>query len=448
MVKNIVPRHSKSRIGMGLPLESQADLNIVIIGGGVSGAATLACLFSRRGELSGYRPHIHLIDPRGFDGTGIAYSPPRDKPSEIMDAWRGLRITVRGERMLGRNAPQQGFDFARWIQSRSEGYSARDYVPRYLFGEFMRDTTINLIKQMRAESFQITEHKQRVTAIQEKGKDLPFTLTVNCTDNVTIPRADYIFIGLGPQRKFDLSEHLKGHFGYYPTPYNMPYDGGFAQKNKADYKLVLYGGYATILDAIVIAEKLGYKDQYTIISGAANKLRGMPADEMPNHEQFCSLRDGNGNRFKFIFGYVNENGIIFDLDQRVFSIPFWNGKVTTKPQARITAANIVNCSLWEKTLERSQGYGKKCVAVSCHRTDQFANELLERMRKQRMITLSSAGVFANHPSLALVGDPALFTAGTAEAWKAQHCWNSAEEAVARFSRQLKRDSFRFAMAPR
>lgn len=96
---------------------------VVIIGGGFSGTMTAAQLLRRTTQC-----RIVLVERRGTVAEGVAYStldPAHllNVPAGRMSAW-----------------PDRPLDFANWARGQDPGVSDGDFLPRQLYGRYLRET--------------------------------------------------------------------------------------------------------------------------------------------------------------------------------------------------------------------------------------------------------------------------------------------------------------------
>lgn len=104
---------------------------IAIIGGGFTGGMTMANLL-RFGEQSGMPLHIALIDRQPAMGDGVAYRTNDGRhllnvPANRMSAWA--------------DRPD---DFLRFAQSKDSSAGPHDFLPRKIYGEYVRETVLEL----------------------------------------------------------------------------------------------------------------------------------------------------------------------------------------------------------------------------------------------------------------------------------------------------------------
>lgn len=96
---------------------------LAIVGGGAAAAWLLILLRRKLGRL----PETVVVEPRAAIGLGVAYSTTRD----------AHRLNVTAEKMDMH--PAEGvMSFVDWLSQFSD-HSARNYVPRLLYGRYLRD---------------------------------------------------------------------------------------------------------------------------------------------------------------------------------------------------------------------------------------------------------------------------------------------------------------------
>ena len=99
-------------------------IRITIIGGGASGTLLAANLLEQR-----KRPlEVNLVEKRADVGRGVAYSTPDEVhllnvPAGKMGAF-----------------PDDVENFYQWLLKRGHKYEAHSFVPRMIFGEYLRET--------------------------------------------------------------------------------------------------------------------------------------------------------------------------------------------------------------------------------------------------------------------------------------------------------------------
>lgn len=103
---------------------------VVVVGGGFSGSVTAAQIL-RRAASAGRAVHVTLVERQGVVGEGLAYGT-RD-PSHLLNVPAG-RMSAWADR------PD---DFLQWLSRRGEPATPGDFLPRRVYGEYVRETLMS-----------------------------------------------------------------------------------------------------------------------------------------------------------------------------------------------------------------------------------------------------------------------------------------------------------------
>lgn len=131
-------------------MKTEAGPVIAIIGGGFSGMMTAAQLV----EAAQHPFTILLFEPSADIGLGLAYA--TTDPAHLLN--------VRADRM-GAWAGQPG-DFLAWLQNgRYSEYGAADFVPRRIFGEYLRSIWDQACRQAEEKNIVLRHVRDEVVSI-------------------------------------------------------------------------------------------------------------------------------------------------------------------------------------------------------------------------------------------------------------------------------------------
>src|SRR5690606_20252094 len=102
---------------------------VVVIHGCFSASITAAPL-TRMAGLSGQKLKVIVVERRGTVGEGVAYGSREphhllNVPAAKMSAW-----------------PDRPNDFVEWAQARIPGARPSDFLPRQLYGQYVRETLL------------------------------------------------------------------------------------------------------------------------------------------------------------------------------------------------------------------------------------------------------------------------------------------------------------------
>lgn len=203
---------------------------IVIIGGGFSGTSLATSLLQR--PPAG-RTHVVLIERRAAIGQGVAYQP--NDPLHLLN--------VPASRMSADSAdPDQ---FIRFVQQRDPTLHSEEFLPRPLYGEYLRQ---RLIAAQRTAPPHITLDciQGNAHAIHRIDTDGPYLIDIDSRQRVL---ADDVVLACGdpPPASPSFARHLDGHGAYVCDPFRD-------DAVRADTQtLLLIGTGLTMADVVVSA---------------------------------------------------------------------------------------------------------------------------------------------------------------------------------------------------
>ena len=130
-----------------------------VIGGGFSGACTAMHLLDAARARS-VPMHVRLIDAHGSTGTGAAYG--------TIDASHLLNVPA-GNMSARPDAP---LHFLEWSKAHLPHATAADFLPRMLFGRYVRESLAHAVSEAAACGSQFTMHRVQATAIERTATGL------------------------------------------------------------------------------------------------------------------------------------------------------------------------------------------------------------------------------------------------------------------------------------
>jgi uncharacterized NAD(P)/FAD-binding protein YdhS len=128
------------------PCDASRAPKIAIIGGGFSGTLVLAHLIERGGPFE-----IEWFEARAECGTGIAYG--------TCEAPHLLNVQA------GRMGAFEADDFHQWLQWEKIAAGADAYVPRALYGRYLKDVTARTLNDARRRSIRVRVVQSAVTDV-------------------------------------------------------------------------------------------------------------------------------------------------------------------------------------------------------------------------------------------------------------------------------------------
>lgn len=220
---------------------------IVIIGGGFTGTMTLANLL-RHGQQAPAPLHFALIDRQSAVGEGIAYrtDDPRhllNVPAGKMSAWPDL--------------PDDFLDFA---LSSDRSIKASDFLPRKLYGQYLRQTLLNLAESS-SDRVSVEMIRDEATLLVPASSSSDWTVTTAAGRAL---RADLAIITLGHRPPNDeISWRFKGPRDRFIAD---PWAALVLSQIGPDEPVLLLGSGLTAVDAILTLDRGDRAAPLTVVS--------------------------------------------------------------------------------------------------------------------------------------------------------------------------------------
>lgn len=222
--------------------------HLAIVGAGAAGTAALCSVVRRRNV-----DRVTLFDRRD-PGNGAAFSSSHD--------WH-LCNTSAGTMSIDPADPQA---FVRWLQVRDQSLDGTSFVPRRMFGEYLRDEYRDALAEAAASGIQIGHVSKSVRSIApaEHGRAM---ITVDDGETYFTDGA-ILATGAGSPRELPIGEGAGHDERYFASPYDAELDD-FVRSGRADRVLVL----GTNLSAVDAAR--------TSLQGGSEVVMASPTGELP-----------------------------------------------------------------------------------------------------------------------------------------------------------------------
>lgn len=211
---------------------------IAIVGAGLSGTLTAIHLLSHAtSPLT-----IHLIDQTARFGPGLAYNPPSD----------AFKLNVRAKAMGAIPSDPEGF--LRWLQKRRPSTKPDEFVPRALYGEYLRELLIQ------SESLARTHTLNRISnEVVDVQKESSRSLSVTLKDGANI-HVDACVLALGNIPRVT----LRGASGL--ATLRPPFQPASYTDIAHLREIFILGSSLTAVDVILECERRGFTGKYTVLS--------------------------------------------------------------------------------------------------------------------------------------------------------------------------------------
>lgn len=215
-------------------------MNIAIVGLGTSGNGVLKAFLDFQQAHPNTDFTIHIYDTANHLGHGFPYQ--EDTHSLIMNSY-ARNISLDTENPNG---------FVEWLAANyPEHADPNHYVPRPIFGQYMKDFMKDYMKSDRITI--INQLVQDIRVLDNLGKELgenkqiPYQFQLQTADHTwqdTVYQAVFLNIGHPPYADH---YHLRGHKGYVHNPYPVMETLG---ELNPEQKIGIIGSGLTALDAM------------------------------------------------------------------------------------------------------------------------------------------------------------------------------------------------------
>ena len=227
--------------GNTLPGESETGkhgmdthFDIVIVGGGLSGIATLYHL-SKRARTSCTNPTCLLLESNDQVG-GLAYS--TSSNAQFLNVPAGK---------MGIDEEAAG-DFGSWLARHGHTYAADAFVPRHLYREYLKQVLNGVIAH---GSIRVTRAKARIEEIRRDG-----TRALLLAQGEVVASASTVIIAVGNSLA---PESVR-------EPFSHPWLADDLERAAKKRSVAIIGSSLSAVDVILDLESRGYSGTYTVMS--------------------------------------------------------------------------------------------------------------------------------------------------------------------------------------
>lgn len=238
-------------------MKSQRAVSIAIVGGGAAGASVAHYLVRSLGNTPvKVEAEIKLYEKRGVIGPGLAYQ--RDNDVLLMNM-------VSQDASLFADEPE---NFWRWLASTEQhqykhyaltGSSIipNGYVPRGLFGCYMRHMFERVITLAALSGIKLSKHHSEVVGIRKLGERYELTTATGESSSF-----DYVILCTGNTKPADIYG-LSGHARYINEPYPVqPYLGKIGPHDR----VAVIGTQLTAVDVAIVLAHQGHQGPIHLVS--------------------------------------------------------------------------------------------------------------------------------------------------------------------------------------
>jgi uncharacterized NAD(P)/FAD-binding protein YdhS len=236
--------------------------SIAIVGGGISG--TLVVLNCIRQSQVPFE--VIWFDKTNAFCKGFAYS--------TLQAGHLLNVRAANMSLF----PDEAQHFVYWLASHYPAYTAGDFVPRKLFGEYVQHTwqtlkdTNPLVK--------VTLYAEEVNAVERAGQG--FTVSAN-----SVHHCQQVVLALGnflPAHPRSQDLEFITAAGYFQNAFDPNLTAAAMQQKQ----VTIIGSGLTMIDTVISLESNGYKGHITVISPHAYLPQAHQEDALPPVNAFIN----------------------------------------------------------------------------------------------------------------------------------------------------------------
>jgi uncharacterized NAD(P)/FAD-binding protein YdhS len=238
-------------------MKSHRAVSIAIIGGGAAGASVAHYLVRSLGNGPvKVDAEIKLYEKRGVIGPGLAYQ--RDNDVLLMNM-------VSQDASLFADEPE---NFWRWLASTEQNQYRHyaisgsaiipnGYVPRGLFGCYMRHMFEQVITLAALSGIKLSKHHTEVVGLQKLGERYELMTATGETSSF-----DYVILCTGNTKPVDIYS-LSGHARYINEPYPVqPYLGKIGPHDR----VAVIGTQLTAVDVAIVLAHQGHQGPIHLVS--------------------------------------------------------------------------------------------------------------------------------------------------------------------------------------
>ncbi len=227
--------------------------SIAIIGGGASGTLSLINLLK---EKTSEQIHVHAIEKETEYGLGFAYSTDKDfhllnVPAHNMSAF-----------------PDNKSDFTDWLNKNGYSYDVADFVPRKIYGRYLRDCLDKAIKNKSDDVTVTFINKEAVRIYNESSRTF-----IQFTDD-EILETDKVILAFG---NFKPSNLRLEDMNYISSKnyYQNPWMNDISERINKSSDVLILGTGLTMTDFVLTLMNNGHEGKIYAIS--RNGLLTMPS---------------------------------------------------------------------------------------------------------------------------------------------------------------------------
>ena len=251
--------------------------NIAIIGGGISGTlVVLNCL-----KRSLVPVEISWFDKTNAFCKGLAYSTLQD--------YHLLNVRAANKSLF----PDEAEHFVNWLATCYPTYTAKDFVPRKLFGEYALHT-YQALKNSNP-LVRVAEYAEEVISIKKSGQG--FSVTAS-----NAHRCDRVILAIGnflPAHPRSKDQEFVSAGNYFQNAFDLSLTATAAQQKQ----VTIIGSGLTMIDTVLSLESNTYTGHITVISPHAYLPQAHHENPLPAVNSF--IKENTPYTLSGLYALVN-----------------------------------------------------------------------------------------------------------------------------------------------
>lgn len=223
---------------------SRFDFRIAVVGVGAVGVSMIVHLVRDLIDRQAPPTKILAFERSGIFGPGAAYR--EDDRCAILNR-TGANMSV---------SPERPEDFVRWLDRQRAAHAPDDYLPRPLFGDYLRATLLQAIDLAAAAGHCVVPVSERVERFERQAGCFLLVGERGAW------QADYVILATGnlPQRHY---RHLLGAPGYFHSPYPLRET---IPRIAPWCSVAIVGSRLSAIDAVVALHRRGHRGPIALLS--------------------------------------------------------------------------------------------------------------------------------------------------------------------------------------
>src|SRR5215204_4145570 len=217
---------------------------ITIIGGGASGTLLAANLLRRKPKET---VEVNMVEKNSAIGRGVAYSTPDDIHLLNVPAGR-----------MGAFADNIGH-FHEWLQEKGHKFDANDFVPRNIFGEYLRNI-LQRSEENKANNIRLNLFEDDAVDVIQNGSKLQVVLASG--EHIYCERLVLAFGNFLPPQPSVRDLGFTAHSKYFRSPWQ---ENVFCSIDREDTVLIIGTGLSMV-DVVLKLDRLEHRGRIVAIS--------------------------------------------------------------------------------------------------------------------------------------------------------------------------------------